>query len=197
MVKIPAARMVILSLSLLQMGLITSVLAAPTPAVVPVQPGGNSNAMGLLPSSVMQQSADRPRRCPVLKVSSETVTSLAQTIREEECYDFNMLLSDATAEQYKEMIGVIQKNTRSLNLPRDVTEKALMRISKYERDTGGKMAKEGVAWWFDQTELKGLCTSRTPDYSYKRENDDMYTDWLALSRAKQRLEGGDSTRERK
>ncbi|KAJ3775556.1 hypothetical protein FB446DRAFT_386490 [Lentinula raphanica] len=187
MVKIPAARMVILSLSLLQMGLITSVLAAPTPAaVVPVQPGGNSNAMGLVPSSVIPQSADRPRRCPVLKVHkrSETVTSLAQTIRKEECYDFKMLMDATSAEQYKEMIGVIQKNTRSLNLPRDVTEKALMRISKYERDTGGKMAKEGVAWWFDQTELNGLCTSRTPDYSYKRENDDMYTDWLALSRAK-------------
>ncbi|KAJ3835773.1 hypothetical protein F5878DRAFT_663565 [Lentinula raphanica] len=69
MVKIISARTVILSLSLLQMGLVTSVLAAPTSTAAGpglVQPAAVKS--GLVSPSITQRFPRHPPHCPLAKV---------------------------------------------------------------------------------------------------------------------------------
>ncbi|KAJ3753063.1 hypothetical protein EV360DRAFT_74823 [Lentinula raphanica] len=200
MVKIPAARMVILSLSLLQMGLITSVLAAPTSAaVVPVHPQEHSKAMGPVASRpfhcLIAAPAARVQKRMLTEESMEQQWSPAEVgFVEEICkkennhYDFKYFMS-LPRGQIETMVSIIEKMLEDPDWE-NVRERGLQRISKWRRDPFNWVAKEGVVFWFDALLLEGRCSDATGLDSSKyncSEGTDMYPDWLAFNEAREAM----------
>ncbi|KAJ3721079.1 hypothetical protein C8R42DRAFT_77421 [Lentinula raphanica] len=191
MVKILATRTVILSLSLLQAGLITSVLAAPTATVAPVHSMIKSNAMKPLASGTSGASGSsapdhsNPRACAVANVQKkhEEVqghNSIIDSIYEKGKFNFASLLRDSTQEDFEQMIGVIEQRIQTTSTSSQAfRDKALQRISAYKLCPNDEKAKKGVLWWFDMTVFSGMC-SKNSRYQYRNYGTDMYDDYCVV-----------------
>ncbi|KAJ3817585.1 hypothetical protein F5878DRAFT_727281 [Lentinula raphanica] len=207
MVRVPAARMVILSLSLLQMGLFTSVLAAPTPAaVVPVHPEEHSKATGPVASS--SKDASRPFRCPAAAPSARVQKRLTsqneryseaenEFLAQFECQskdrpqpDFNHVMTWSD-DKFKTLVGILRKKVEdpNWNTTKDVRTRGLQRISKWQRAPDERVSKEGVVWWFFFMVLNKDCWKDPSSGFTCLEGSDMYPDRLALEAAEKEAEG--------
>ncbi|KAJ3837584.1 hypothetical protein EV361DRAFT_950837 [Lentinula raphanica] len=186
MVKILATRTAILSLSLLQAGLITSVLAAPTATVAPVHSMIKSNAMkplasgtsGASGSSAPDHSNPRARAVANVQNRHEEVqghNSIIDSICEKDKFDFTYLLQHSTHQEFRQMIGVIEDRIAKTG-DQAVSKKASQRISEYNQRPDDEGAKKGVLWWFDMTVFGGMC-SKNSEYQYKEYGTDMYSDY--------------------
>ncbi|KAJ3729849.1 hypothetical protein C8R42DRAFT_716106 [Lentinula raphanica] len=173
--------MVILSLSLLQMGLVTSVLAAPTStAVGPVQPAP-SKEIGAISSSTTQRFPRQPHHCPVAKVQRRnpgspnestmqygdlpTETFFRRICQERSVYPedrFFAYLVSLNNDDFRVMCSIVKTNVKlSEDLPETAKEAALRRIAEYTANPSNEKTKQAVVWWLDLTLFQLQCTFYT------------------------------------
>ncbi|KAJ3753023.1 hypothetical protein EV360DRAFT_88170 [Lentinula raphanica] len=182
MVKILAPSLVNLGLTLLQMGIITSVLVPPTSAaVVPVHSQENeSKVTGPVASSSFAKShRSSPRYCSVVRVpekNSHTKAkiekrngerkSLAQLLQEHQAFDLVFLVEELSESYYHDMIHTIEESGVLQNMDPEIRIQVRKRISEFKKNLDDTAAKARLSWWYDKLILGGCCVENSGDDAY-------------------------------
>ncbi|KAJ3716624.1 hypothetical protein C8R42DRAFT_725068 [Lentinula raphanica] len=202
MVRIPCAKMVILSLGLLQMGPISSVLAAPASAALE-QNRKEIEFVSSAGSITQRQPSCQMYHCPlhakvhdvqkrmdsglgfsnVLKYSVEAEKLIericlagqqAQSKQSGTKTIFPSLMS-MDPESFRLMAEIVVESAKKY-YPQRTNDRVATRVEQYKENPDDEQAKKGIVWWLDRL-LFGSAYADAAKYDYKTYGTDMYEDY--------------------